>query len=600
MRRAVPLLFALATLLAAAPSASAGIWTPINSGLSATDTIKAIDYQSASRFWLATGNGRISTRQPDGTFAVRLSGVTTSFNDIAFKPGGSIGIAVGTNGNIWRSTDGGASWNRVTFTDFGANADCGDSLETAGNLPTFTNPAIALDAVAWGPDNRVFVTGAKSTVLRSANDGASFTEINKTQIVFPGFPTFKQIACKQQGEYYDVIPLPTAVGTPSNALPLYFMIDQDVWYSNNGLSTTPAKRANLGCSGGFRNFVLDPFQPTHQWSSTEKGSNDACLYYTRDDANFNFFNVVNQGTAVLNASTHVAAAGGSPPTVVSVGRAGDILNSVDGTNFYFNRADGVLAQQDWFANAGFDANNFAVGGAGGKLVITSAATTIPDLVAPAGSISGPATVTVGQPATFTANLSDNAGGSGINPASITWTAEGIPAAKGNPVSLTFPSAGFYTLTVKFTDLAGNAGEATFDVRASAPTAVTPPVTPFLRPVPPVTPASTTKATTITVAGGRVTLGSPRGCVPAGTSFTATLSFRRSTRRGANFVKVTRVDFFIDGRLKKIDRRAPFRQRLTVKNLKAGSTHKLKARATIKVKRGRSPKKSISSSFTVCR
>lgn len=34
---------------------------------------------------------------------------------------------------------------------------------TAGNLPTFTNPAIALDAVAWGPGNRVDVTGAKST-----------------------------------------------------------------------------------------------------------------------------------------------------------------------------------------------------------------------------------------------------------------------------------------------------------------------------------------------------------------------------------------------------------------------------------------------------
>jgi hypothetical protein len=604
MRRAtLALLLTTAAALAAAPSASAGIWTPLSSGLSPTDTIKAIDYQSASRFWLATGSGRISTRQPDGTFAVRLSGVTTSFNDIAFKPGGSVGIAVGTNGNIWRSTDGGATWTRVNFTDFGENQDCGDDLRTAGNLPTFTNPAIALDAVAWGPGNRVFVTGAKSTVLRSVNDGASFTEINKTQIVEPGFPDFKQIACKQQGEYYDVIPLPTAAGTPSDALPIYFMIGEDVWFSTNGLTSTPAKRANLGCGGGFRNFVLDPFQPTHQWSSTSRGSNSACLFYTMDDANFNAFDIVNQGTAVVNESTHVAAAGGSPPTVVSVGKAGDILNSVDGTRFYFNRADGELAQQDWFADAGFDANNFAVGGAAGKLAITTAAATIPDLVAPAGTITGPAKVTVGQPASFTANVADNAGGSGINPASFAWSATGLPAAAGNPVSLTFPSAGFYTVRVQFTDVAGNAGEATYSVQASAPIVAAPLPKPL-----PGSPTTTTTTTTtpsatltkrVTVAGGTVSLRVPRACIPVGSTFVARLSFKRSTRKGATFVKVSRVEFTVDGKRKTTDRRAPFTKKISVKALQAGSRHTLKARATIKVKRGKSPKKSISTSFTVC-
>jgi len=568
-------------------------------GLSATDTIKAIEYQSPTRFWLATGNGRISTRQPDGTFAVRLSGVTTSFNDIAFKPGGSIGIAVGTNGNIWRSTDGGATWTRVSFTDFEESRDCGSDIGMNQNVPTATNPAFALDAVAWGPGNRVFVTGSKSTVLRSENDGASFTEINKTQIVEPGFPTFRQIACKQEGEYYDVIPLPVAAGTSSAALPLYFMIDSDVWFSTNGLTSTPAKRANLGCGGGFRNFVLDPFQPTRQWSSTSRGSNSACLYYTEDDANFNAFDIVNQGTAVVNESTHVAAAGGSPPTVVSVGKVGDILNSVDGTHFYFNRADGELAQQDWFADAGFDANNFAVGGAAGKLAITTAAATIPDLVAPAGTITGPAKVIPGQPTTFTANVADNAGGSGINPASFAWSATGLPGATGNPVSLTFPSAGFYTVTLKFTDNAGNLGTASFSVQA-APSAIGPGTgTGTLPGSGSTTPASTTKTKTVTVAGGKVTLSGPRACVPVGTSFTATLSFKRSTKKGANFVKVSRVDFYIDTKRKKTDKKAPFSQRLTIKALKAGSTHKLQARAKIKVKRGRSPRKSISTTFSVC-
>ncbi len=592
MRRAVPLLFALSSLLLAAPSASAGIWTPIDSGLSATDTIKAIDYQSASRFWLATGNGKLVTRQPSGSFAITKSGLTTSFNDIAFKPGSNIGVAVGTNGNIWRSADGGATWNRVNFSDFEDSRDCLSDINNQ-NLPVVQNPAVALDAVAWGPGGRVFVTGAKSTVLRSDNDGTSFTEINKTQVVEPGFPTYRQIACKQQGEFYDVVPLPADAATPSNALPVYFMIETNVWFSGNGLTTTPSQRADLGCGGGFRNLVLDPFQPTNQWSSTDRGSNSACLYYTRDDASYNGFDIVNQGTAVVNESTHVAAAGGSPPTVVSVGKAGDILNSVDGTHFYFNRADGALAQQDWFANAGFDANNFAVGGAGGKLAITSTATTIPDLVAPAGIISGPATVTVGQPAVFTANLSDNAGGSGINPASITWTAVGIPAAKGNPVALTFPSAGGHTITVAFSDNAGNPGTATFVVAANPVTSggggiVKPPVV-----------LSPTLTKSVSVAGGRVSLGVPRACVPVGSTFKATLKFKRSTRKGSLFVRVSRVAFTVDGKRRTIDSRAPFVKTISVKALTAGSKHTLKAQATIKVKRGRSPKKSISARFKVC-
>ena len=47
-------------------------------------------------------------------------------------------------------------------------------------------------------------------------------------------------------------------------------------------------------------------------------------------------------------------------------------------------------------------------------------------------------------------------------------------------------------------------------------------------------------------------------------------------------------------------RAPFTQTLTVKaTAKAGSKLTVRARAHIKVKRGKSPKKSIVSSITVC-
>ena len=99
--------------------------------------------------------------------------------------------------------------------------------------------------------------------------------------------------------------------------------------------------------------------------------------------------------------------------------------------------------------------------------------------------------------------------------------------------------------------------------------------------------------TVQVPGGSITLGAPRACVAPGGSFTATLSFKRSTKKGTKKVKVTKVEFYIDGKKVKTDTKAPFRQTLTVKKLKAGTKHTLKARATIKVKKGRSPKKSVS-------
>ena len=105
--------------------------------------------------------------------------------------------------------------------------------------------------------------------------------------------------------------------------------------------------------------------------------------------------------------------------------------------------------------------------------------------------------------------------------------------------------------------------------------------------------------TVQVPGGSITLGVPRACVPPGGSFTATLAFRRSTKKGAKKVKVTQVVFSIDGTKVKTDAKAPFRQTLTVKKLKAGTTHTLSARATIKVRKGRSPKKSVSATFSVC-
>jgi hypothetical protein len=65
------------------------------------------------------------------------------------------------------------------------------------------------------------------------------------------------------------------------------------------------------------------------------------------------------------------------------------------------------------------------------------------------------------------------------------------------------------------------------------------------------------------------------------------------------VKVFRTDFFIGTKRVKIDKKVPFRQLLRIPNPKKGKSYSFRARAYIKVKRGRSPKKSIRSTLRVC-
>ena len=119
-----------------------------------------------------------------------------------------------------------------------------------------------------------------------------------------------------------------------------------------------------------------------------------------------------------------------------------------------------------------------------------------------------------------------------------------------------------------------------------------------------TPPTTTPARplrrTVNVPGGSVTLTGPRSCVRRGGTFVATLKWKRKKRKGNLFVKVRRTDFYIGTRRVKIDRRAPFRQTLRIRATSVpGSTVRLRARAFIKVKRGRSPKKSLFVTFRVC-
>ncbi len=80
-----------------------------------------------------------------------------------------------------------------------------------------------------------------------------------------------------------------------------------------------------------------------------------------------------------------------------------------------------------------------------------------------------------------------------------------------------------------------------------------------------------------------------------------LTWKKQKKKGNVFVKVSRTDFYVGAKRSKIDRKAPFTQTLkrALASAKPGSSVTVRARAFIKVKKGKSPKKSIRATIKVC-
>lgn len=126
------------------------------------------------------------------------------------------------------------------------------------------------------------------------------------------------------------------------------------------------------------------------------------------------------------------------------------------------------------------------------------------------------------------------------------------------------------------------------------------VTPTGPPPAPTTTGSTRRTVRASVPGATIEFDVPRGCVQPGRTFRVTLKWKRKKRKGNLFVKVRRADFYIGKRRVKIDRKAPFVQTLRVTaSTRRGSTITVRARAFIKVRRGKAPKKSIRATIKVC-
>ena len=120
------------------------------------------------------------------------------------------------------------------------------------------------------------------------------------------------------------------------------------------------------------------------------------------------------------------------------------------------------------------------------------------------------------------------------------------------------------------------------------------------PTPPKNSTSSTKTTSTKAGNTRISLTVPRKCVKPGKSFKVTLGFKRIKKKGKVVIKVTRSDFYIAGERVKIDKEAPYVQRLTVRvGTTSGATVEVRARAFLKVKKGKQPTKSVTNTVRTC-
>lgn len=448
---------ACTTLAAAGPAQAGTTWTAVPSGT--TQEITAIDYRSDTQAWLATGGGQILRAEADGSFTVRSSLPLFSYTDIAFRGAGDVGFAVTATGEAFRSADGGTNWSPVTLPR--ARNSCG-ALATDTPVPRF-------NAVVWADATTAYLLGGTAAtapvVIRVRNAGAApgdFAEANWT-------PTGCRVGVGGNA-VTDGFAVP---GAPNG---LRFMTESfgGVWSTNDGLATRATMTgAMINNFDDVPRMAVDGSNPSRLWAVDHSGAGcgSLCLTYSEaGGAGRTAMTVAGSPAGIRRDLYDVAFAGG---TLVAVGDGGEIYTSVDGKTAYLQRAAGHEGR-NWRAVDLGDATHALVGGAGGVLVKSANPDAIPDTAAPTATISGPSSAIAGQPVVFTATVADEAGGSGVDPASLAWTAPGLPGAGGASATFTFATPGPNTVTFAFRDLAGNAATATKSVFVSA---ARPPVTP---------------------------------------------------------------------------------------------------------------------------
>ncbi len=379
MSRAVRMLVVTAVsalgLGALASPAAAGIWTEVPSGTAST--ITAIEYQSDTRFWFTTSSGQIWKRKADlSGFQLVHPASAIALNDIEFQAGGQIGLAVGDGGQVLRSTNGGDSWAAVTGIQVsnvgdGSNNQC-ITTEPLGDV-NFVR--FAGSARVWiGADRRQLATSQPAS---AANVGATgqWIDANRKPIPVVGDNCW----IDQNDGFADMF-------VTSNPDVFYLATGGSgaVLFSTNNLAGDPQVKP-AGSANGFTlggRIAGDRTNPDRLWAVSGAPYGNSTAQYTEDAyQSAEWFRITNVDAHPFpsNGPSDVAFAGG---TVLSAGNAGYVLTSVNGRDFRWNGGDAPLATTDWRAVALASAAQGAVGGVGGKLMLTTQANSTPSTGGP--------------------------------------------------------------------------------------------------------------------------------------------------------------------------------------------------------------------------
>jgi photosystem II stability/assembly factor-like uncharacterized protein len=377
IRRASPC-FALAlglgllALALLAPRAHAVTWTEIPSGTS--EDITAIEYQGADRLWFGTGGGRVF-RRVGGTFQQEAFVPGAVIKDIEFQDGGQVGFAVGTSGTVLRSADGGDTWRAITGIAGGRQTDqnvCNGVDQGIGDV----------ESIRFADNARAWLLAGGSQVYRTVN-AATASDVGSTAAGWIWIND-NGVDCRIRLDVDDVFPLP---GTDA----AYFVAKSfgAIFFTSDALASTASEK--LGSAGnGFtttRRLAGDPGNPNRMWSVAPNGEGNTFFARTTDGWNSaSEWTIANPDSGTLTEGESVDFNGG---TVLAAGSAGLILASIDGASFYFEPAGGALAGQDWLGVGLASAGDAAIGGTGGKLVISTDAGALPNSAPPSDTGTRP-------------------------------------------------------------------------------------------------------------------------------------------------------------------------------------------------------------------
>ncbi len=359
-------LIAVAAAAALAPGAQAATWSEIPSGT--TEDITAIEYQGPDRFWFATGAGHVFKRVGDA-FVQTGSAPGVVFKDVEFQDGGPVGFAVGTNGGVLRSSNGGDSWAPVDGIAGGQQlvADaCAAADEAIGDV----------DSVRFAGSARAWLVAGGSQIYRTV-DGATAADVGDSAAGWQ-LSNDNGTTCRIGADVDDLFPVP---GTQS----VYFAAKAlgTIFFSLNALATNATVKVASAGGGvtGTRRLTGDPANPNRQWAVSSGGAGATFVARTTDGwSTAAGWTIANPGSGAITTPEGVDFNAG---TVAAAGSAGMIAASTDGASFRLDPATGAAATRDWRSVSLASAAAGAVGGTGGTLAVSSNANAGPVVAAAA-------------------------------------------------------------------------------------------------------------------------------------------------------------------------------------------------------------------------